>query len=191
MPRGVVGHGDGEAIPVTELCLEAGVPDVAGRAIATATIRKDQEAATGRVAFAPFGLPPGSHAICHEGGRLAAGANDHQAAVRFGVVETVGDSNARGVRPKIGGQGLYPVLLPRRACVSEIPHQLFLLAVDADDRVTGPSKSVSASADHAKLLVPILGRRRRPLLVIDAQAKIHLCEQATDRAAPHGNALLS
>ena len=121
----------------------------------------------------------------------AAGANDHQAAVRFGVVETVGDSNARGVRPKIGGQGLYPVLLPRRACVSEIPHQLFLLAVDADDRVTGPSKSVSASADHAKLLVPILGRRRRPLLVIDAPAKIHLCEQATDRAAPHGNALLS
>ena len=130
----IVANGNGDGISVAEP-LETSHPDSAARSVATSAIGKDEEMLRAGVTPPPFHPPPGREAIGRELCCASRCSDDDEASIGHWVVETVGDRNALRQGPKVVVEGLLGLLPPGDPTIPEIPDQLPLLRINADDWV--------------------------------------------------------
>ena len=178
----IVGHGDGELMEIAETVLEGVLPSADAVGVAAAAIGEQDDFGGLGVARAAFAAPPGIKVVDGEEGRVGGDADGDEAAVGQRVVDAVGDGQA-------GGMGAEVVIVdrdrgrfPAHAGVAEASDQLFLLAVDTENRGVAARAVTPQLRDELELVVAFGGRAGRDALVVHAQRVAQGAQQPGDGA---------
>ena len=160
--RGVVADGHGEAVAVAESVLQGVLPGSGAGPVAAAAVGEDEQLGGVWVAAAAVVVPPSDQVVDGEGGGVVGGADEQAAVVGGEVVDAVGQGDAVGVGSEVVVVDQGRLLAPGGAGVLEVPDQLALFGVDADDRQALVGEGLALGGDVGELGVAagvLLARR--------------------------------
>ena len=146
-------HGDSEAQGIANPVLQCFFPGAATRAVASASIRQDENLASFRIAQSALVLPPLCDGIHGEGRWVVADADEYRSAVGLGVINAARGGQRFSLGAKIVVVDQFRLAVPLGAGIFEGADQFFLLAVHADDGQALSSKALALLADMQELLV--------------------------------------
>src|SRR6266536_1304022 len=156
--RWEVTHRDDQSGPIREL-LQLPLPETDARAVAAAGIRRDHQRPRARIHATSHVLPPPADRIDGEAGRVVVDSDTDPAFIAAQIVHAVGN---RFPMPGIADDEVvhadalgFALLPPRAAAILEIAHQLLLLRIHGDGRVSLPLRPLHGRRDIPKLRVPI------------------------------------
>jgi len=188
---GVMTHGDGEPGAVGEL-LQLPLPQAAPGAVAAAAIGSDGQVGRAAIYRATHLLPPTANGVHGEAGGVVINAHTDPAFVPTQIVDAVGDRFALfGDDEIVHAHSLRrPFRAPLSTGILEVPHQLLLLGVHRDDRLTPLLSAVNLVVEVVELRVSIgvLGPLPRLAVRLQRIALLHqqLGHQSGADGVPHG-----
>src|SRR5246127_2376125 len=171
-------HRDVQASLICQL-LQLQLPEPYPGAVAPARVSGNQQALGSAIDGFAHRTPPSPDALDGEGGRVVVNTHAHPASILAHVVDAI-----RSDPSQLGNdEVMYPHLLrvslePKlSAPVFEVPHQLLLLGIHRDDRLTLPQEASDLAVDMLKLSIAIRMRRAFQSLGVCLQAIAQLVQQ--------------
>src|SRR5262245_60550554 len=189
-PRRVVTDGYGQPEAVAEMLLQIDLPGSGSTPVATAAVCQDQQVGGLGIGGTPFFLPPPANRTHRELRGVVRQPNYYATPVPGRVINA-----ERQRRPfRLAGEIVFIDLRgfprPSSSAIPEVPDQLSLFGVHADDGQTRSGKGLLLGGDVAELLIPLWAASTGPLFpFVGPQGKAHAFEQAghsacADRMAP-------
>src|ERR1700692_3884554 len=164
-------HRDVQAGLICQL-LQLQLPSPYPCAVATARVSGNQQALGLAIDGFTHRTPPSPDALHGEGGRVVVNTNAYPASILAHVIDAI-----RSDPSQLGNdEVMYPHLLrvplgPNlSAPVFEVPHQLLLLGIHRDDRLTLPQEAPDLAVNMFKLSIAIRVRRAFQSLGVCLQA---------------------
>ena len=164
----IVSHRNTQPCLVRNL-LEPVLPVMRPGPIGASRIREDQEFLRRRVQGTTNATPPRVDGVGSKGRRIVGRSHDDEAIATCHIVDAVGNRYTIGITRKVVHVDVDRCLAPLATLILEQTHQLSLLRIDADDRLSSLCERVFQLVDVRELLVPI--RRRPPRQPLSTESK--------------------
>ena len=136
---------------VAELPLELVLPGAARGRVAASRVCQDEQMPALGVEPASLLLPPFANGGRGESGGLMRDADEHRATIGLGVIDTIQNRYACGLRAKVVVVDMRRLTIPLDAGIFEVAHQFAFLCIHADDRVALLNKPPAQSGDAVEL----------------------------------------
>jgi len=169
-----------QAKAVGHLVLQLVLPHPGASAVAPSTVGFNHHLGGVRETLQALGRTPLGDVVYGKGRGIRRTAQIHGAAIVLGIIKAIGNRPPQRVLFEVVDIHDLRALAPDLAGVLEIPDQLLLFRVHADNRLTGFLMLLPLLPDIGKLAIPLRMLLAAHLLVIGFQRIVMGFEQAAD-----------
>ncbi len=176
----VVADRNGQAQSINYFLLKVPFPYSRATTIAAPTIHFDHQTRGVREAFRQFSLAPVGNAVDGKGRRVRRLTDIDCALIVLQVIDTIGNGTPNRILGEVVNMDDLRLLTPDLTWVLEIAHELLLLGIGTDDRVSCRLMLRSLFVDVLELSITVRMLCTGSLFHIGPQAIVMLLKQPTD-----------